>query len=304
MARKSSFKKGGGRLHGVNGTIQDYQFTDEFNGEPWKAGKIKGTDGKSVEKPHSLNCALTILVDGAEEPTIQNLRVASVFDNWVVSEDGHTISAAEDANLGGSSQFGIFIQSWETAPGGGDVESEDFEVGEFNYETIIGRRVRFAQRDYTAEELAGVKKMGAPEKRKGKDNKFYTRQHLIVEEVYGEDEQAEVAPVKAAKAVKGKATPVKATGKPSKANGKSETTPEQDLDAIAAETLTGILAKNKGTVKKAQLSMKVLNALLPNKALDSPTRERIRKLVVSDDFLGLEAGWSFDTDEQVITLSE
>ena len=41
-ARPSSFKKGGGFLDGVDLTIVDYQFTDEFNGQPFKPGKIKG----------------------------------------------------------------------------------------------------------------------------------------------------------------------------------------------------------------------------------------------------------------------
>ena len=54
-ARPSSHRKAGGFLNGVDGTILDYQFTDAFNGEPWKPGKVKDKKtGKIKDRFHTL----------------------------------------------------------------------------------------------------------------------------------------------------------------------------------------------------------------------------------------------------------
>src|SRR5213593_1624882 len=86
-ARPSSFKKGGGFLNNVDGTFKGYQFTDEFNGEPFNP-KAKGKDGKP--RFHSLYFVPSVRVDGADEDVTTTMFVGG-FDDWNVSNDGLTI---------------------------------------------------------------------------------------------------------------------------------------------------------------------------------------------------------------------
>src|SRR5216684_3182420 len=100
-SRPSQFSRGGGYLNDVNVTIVSYVFTDAFPNkdgelEPFTPGKIKGFDGKGlIEKPHNLNLVLSIRVDDAKEDQWLPLKVASNYDNFTVSEDGQTVTAAE-----------------------------------------------------------------------------------------------------------------------------------------------------------------------------------------------------------------
>jgi len=110
-ARPTQFRKSGGFLNGVDATINDYQFTDEFNGEPFKPGKDPKT---KKEKFHSLYCVLTATADGADDAVTTTLFVGSA-DDWDVSEDGHTLTPAEgrpeNQQLGGGLPFTKFIDS-------------------------------------------------------------------------------------------------------------------------------------------------------------------------------------------------
>lgn len=283
-SRQSSFKKGGGFLNEVDATIIDYQFTDEFNGEPYKPGKMKGTDGKTVPKPHSLNCFLSVRVDEADEDTTTTLRVAKEFTDWEVSEDGHVLTPVADAALGSSSAFGKFIQSWEAASGQG-AESDEHGEGSFGYEPIIGSRVRLVQRDYSDAELARIKQLGAGVKRKGKDGKEYTRQSLVIDQVY-ELAAAETKPNGRSKRTKpntkgaGTAHPA---GKSTHATASSEPAETDDLKDLAGQTVIEILETlPNGKIEKVKLSMKtLLTPLLKG----HPQRTDVRKWLAQDDNL-------------------
>lgn len=288
-ARPSSFKKGGGFLDGVDLVIKDYQFTDEFNGEPFKPGKIKGSDGKPIEKPHTLNVLLTVRVDGADEDTTTTLKAAGNFDDWEVSEDGYTITPVEDGKeLAAGTAFAKFISSLCEAPlaGGGENTIEQLlPEDSINYQSIIGTRLRTVQK--TDDER--TKKFG--QKVDKKTGKKYDRKDLVVETVY---ELSGAEPAKPAKSKGGKANPPSKTakGKPAPAANAGE-----DLDTLSKTTLIEILADAGGSIAKSKLSMKVLTKLMKH-----PQREDVRKLIFTDDFLAQEDGWSYDKAKQLVTL--
>lgn len=281
-ARPSQFKKGGGFLDGVDVVIKDYQFTDEFNGEPFKAGKIKGADGKPMEKPHTLNCLLTVRVDGADEDTTTTLKVAGNFEDWNVSEDGYTIEPAEEGKeLAAGTAFAKLITSLcEADPRIEALLPED----SINYQGIIGTRVRLVQR----KDEERTKKFG--QKVDKKTGKGYDRKDLVVEQVY---ELPGSEPAK--KTTGGKANPPSKTAK-----GKPAAAAQgDDLEQLSKDTLVSIIADAKGSIAKSKLSMKVLTKLMQH-----PLREDVRKLVFSDAFLALEDGWTYDKSKQIVSLQE
>ena len=300
--RQSSFKKGGGFLNNVDSTIQDYQFTDAFNGEPYKPGKMKDLKGKLVDKPHSLHAFISFRVDGADEDTTVTLRAAKNFDDWEISDDGHTLTPAEDANLGSSSAFGKFIQSWEAVAGQG-AESDEFGEGVYNFTPIIGSRIRTIQRDYTADELEGVKRLGAPIKRKGKDGKEYNRQSLVVDQVYELASPEVKANGKTAKP--GKAVAPSKSAKASSVTAKAKVEPEtEDVKDLAGRALLEILDTAGGTIAKVKLSLKTL--LTPS-LKGHPQRDDVRKWIAQDDNLAelVEDGLiTYNKATQIVGVAE
>jgi len=285
-ARPSSFKKGGGFLDGVDVKFVDYQFTDEFNGEPFKPGKIKGADGKPMEKPHTLNVLLTVRVDGADEDTTTTLKAANNFDDWTVSEDGYTIEPADgsDQALSAGTSFAKLITSLCEA----DARVEGLLPEDaINYQGILGIRARLVQR----KDDERTKKFG--QKIDKKTGKGYDRKDLVVETVYelpGEGKPAAAA--KPASKTGGKANPPSKTAK-----GKAPAAPEVSLEDLAKSTLISIVQDAKGSIAKSKISMKVLLKLGQH-----PQREDVRKLLFSDDFLAQEDGWGYDKAKQVIVV--
>ena len=280
--RQSSFKKGGGFLNGVDGTITDYRFTDEFNGELYKPKKYKDAKtGKLSDLPHSLNAFLSVRVDGADEDTTTTLRVASKFEDWEISNDGHTLTPTEDANLGSSSAWGKFIQSWEIAADQG-AESDEYGDNVFNFTPIIGSRVRLVQRPYNADELDNLKRLGAPIKRKGKDGKEYNRQSLVVDQVYELASPEVKANGKTAKP--GKAIDPSKSAKASSVTAKAKIEPEtEDVKDLAGRALLEILDTTAGgTIAKVKLSLKTL---LTPVLKGHPQRDDVRKWIAQDDNL-------------------
>jgi hypothetical protein len=260
-ARPTSFKRGGGFLNGVDGVISGYQFTDEFNGEPFKPGKFKGNDGKMVDRPHSLNCLLSVRVDGADDDISTTLKVANDFDAWEVSDDGYVITpTTEGQELGASAAFSKFISSLVEA----GFPIANLPEDDFDFRAIIGTRVRFVQRT----DAERTKQFG---KRKAKNGKEYERQDLVVDQVYD-------LPTTEAKS-NGKAA--KPNGKAAKPAGKAAKAANGDaVKELATETLTGILADNDGEILKAKMGMKILLAL---KGHD--LREDVRKYLFDDSNL-------------------
>lgn len=280
-ARPSSFKRGGGFLNNVDGVISDYQFTDEFNGKPF----VPGRDPKTKkERFHSLYCVLSVRLEGADKDETTTLFVGGAED-FVVSEDGHTLTPAEEGReLGASTSFAKFITSLVQAGFPETLLPED----DINYEAIVGTRVRFVQRKNEED----TKKLG--KRKDAKTGKEYDRVDLVIDQVY-DLPGATSAPA----ATKGKA-PAKAAPKTA-AKGKPAPAPaaeEVDIEQLTKDTLVSILADAGGSIAKSKISMKVLTKLMQD-----PNREDVRKLVFTDDFLALEDGWTYNKAKQLVTIA-
>ena len=284
-ARPSQFKKGGGFLNGVDGQITGYQWTDEFNGEPFKGGKDK--TGKA--RFHSLYFVPSVRVDGAEEDITTTL-FAGGYDDFEVSDDGLTITPHEEGRqLGQNTAFYTFINSLVKPEHGDGFPEERLSEDDINYEPIIGSRVRFEQRV----NADNNKKLGKrKDKRTGKE---YDRQDLVVSEVYslpGETQSVTKASTVGSKVIVGTMSS-KVTG----GNGKITKKVDTSVADLAAATLASILAANKGTITKQKLGMRITNNLMKH-----PQREDVRKWLADDDNLGGLAFATFDPATSVISL--
>lgn len=252
-ARPSTYKKAGGFLNNVDGKIVGYEFTDEFNGQPFVPGKVKGKD-----KFHSLYFVVQVQLDGADDIETTTLFVGGA-DDFEIENDGHTLTPLEDGfGLSNRSGLALFINSLVAAGFDENLLPED----EINFEAIIGARVRFVQ---VLNEEA-TKKLG---KRKDKKTgKEYDRNDLQIAAYYGQED------VKAGKA-KGKTTTV-AKGKKAQANDD-----DVDLETLADETLLAVLAEVDGPIGRLKLPPKIALNLGPKHA----QRTAIQKLVNSQDYL-------------------
>lgn len=288
-SRPSSFKKGGGFLNNVVGTITDYEFTPDF----------PGGDGKKNNKSDftPLYFVLTAEVDGAEKPATTTLFAGSA-DEFEISEDGKTLTAVDDsAGIRSNSDLGRFVASMVAA--GFDENNLPEDGEDINYESFIGQRVNFVQvkdEDAMAKQAKNWRKSNGKYneqgQKKGKDGKYYNLTYLTVDQVLGE-----AAPAPKATASKGKPAAAAAKGKAvaGKPNGKVAV----DIEALATETLLGILEDNDGEIAKSKLPQAIAKKL----GVKHPNREEVRKMVYSDDFLTTENGWSYDQSSrnQLIT---
>lgn len=289
-ARPSSFKRGGGFLNGVDSTITGYEFTDEFNGEPFKPGKLKIKEGpkkgQTIDKPHSLNCALSVRVDGADEDTVTNLKVAGDFDRWAVSDNGHTITPVdkngdveEDRELSAKAAFSKYIHSLvHPLDGGEGFPEERLPEKEFNFEAIIGTR----QRTIQLTDAERTKEFG---KRKSKDGKEYDRQDLVVETVYDLPE-AEGKTNGRAKATSGKPVAGKKGSKPAKEEA-------VDVAEVATQSLLSYLeAAKDNTLSKRKIKVKLLTD--PEYKANRELREEVAAWLADDDNLEAVAEINYD----------
>lgn len=282
-ARPSSFKRSGGFLNNVEGVISGYEFTDEFNGEPFKPGRDPKT---KKEKFHSLYCVLSVRVDGADEDVTTTLFVGGAED-FSVEDDGHTLVPTEEGHeLGANTSFAKLITSLVEA----GFPETNLPEDKINYESIIGTRGRFVQRKNEAD----TKSLG---KRKDKKTgKEYDRTDLVVETVLDLPGTA-AAPAPKKPSTGGKANPPSKTAKkPAPAAAAAE--PEVDLNDLAATTLVEIVAEAGGSIPKSKLSMKVLTKLMKH-----PQREDVRKLVFTDEFLEQDgAPWTYNKAKQTVSV--
>lgn len=301
-SRPSTFKKGGGFLDNVDVTLIDYRFTDEFNGEPFKPGKIKDTKGRPIDKPHTLNCFLIFRVDDAEENTSTTLKAATKYEDYLVSDDGHSVTSAEggECSLNQNSATAKFFASLVHPVGGGpgfdeNQLSEDLNLVDFS--PTLGHRFRTTQQPWSEEQLKSIEKLGASRLKKGKDGKEYDRKDLVVESYYGPGEPiaavatkktAAKAPV-ATKAAAGKKTAPVATA----------AAPAVDIDELAKATVQEIVVEaGEGGIAKSKLSMKILNKLMRHES-----REDVRKWVFSDENLGSVDGVAYDKSTGLLTVA-
>lgn len=277
-SRPSTYKRGGGFLDGVDVTIQDYQFTDEFAGTPWKAGKINSFDGKGkIDKPHSLNVFLSVRVDGAEADTTVTLKAAKEYDDWTVSEDGYTVTPTDDSQgFSGSTAWGKLISSLVQPTEGGDGFPEDrLPEDTFNYQPIIGTRLRLVQLTDAERTL----KFGRKKNKAGVAS--WDRKDLLVSVVYD-------LPTVAGKS-NGKAA--KPTAKAAKGG--------VDVKALADETIVKLVTKAGGSLLLSKVSMAVLKGLTGNASM-----EAVRTILTNEDYYATAAGVDFDENSNTISLSE
>ncbi len=216
-------KGGGGFLNNVDATITGYQWSDEFNGEPFVPGK----NAKGGDKFHSLNFVLSSRVDGADQDQTTTL-FGGAFDSFEVSEDGFVLTPNVDGyQLGGGTAVATFIESMIAA----EPKLEDV-LTPYDFRAIIGARVRFVQQ-VNAETTAKLGKV----KDKKDPKKSYDRKDLVVDQVYSLG-----------------AAPKAVAAKGAKAKG-------VNVEELAAETLLAIVEGAGGSIKKAKLSMAALKAL-------------------------------------------
>lgn len=315
-ARPSSFRKGGGKLNGVAALITGYVFTDDIvsfeeggilTREPFKAGKVKGKDGKVKDRFHSLNAIVSFRVDGAETDMEQPF-FAGGADDFAISEDGLTIwdaqyetpeAAAEAAledpksvkELGAGTAFAALINSLCEAGFPETLLPED----RINYEPIIGTRVQLVQREDP--NMKG-------QKRKGKNGKEYPYTQTVVDDVLAlpEGEAAEeAAPAKTAP--KAAAKPAPAAAKTSAKPGTKPTASKgPSIEDQTRDVVLEILGAAKSdTYKVADLSMEILKRRMSA----GPARDQMRTIAAKPEFLaGLEAAGliaKYDKAKKTIT---
>lgn len=277
-SRPSQFKGGGGFLSDVDGVLVNYEFTDEYPGADEKPRKSKKDDDF-----RPLYAVLTVKVDGAEDEVTTTLFAGSA-DDFEIENDGHSL-VPEDPQGGVSknSDWGKFVAS---AVENGFPE-EELPEDEINFESLLNKRYRFGQ------EVVIDKKTGKARQRVAKKGKFAGKSfdvtRTVITAYYGE------ADGKASKSSKGDKA---SKGKDTKTKGKKDD--NEALYEIADPALVSILEAAKDhKVQKVKLSMKILNALLKHK-----NREALREMMLTDEYLERENGWTYDADAQVVELAE
>ena len=311
-ARPSQFRKGGGRLNGVDVTITGIEWTGDelvytkgqsgFDRVEFKPGKVKGADGKIKEKFHALNALVSFMVDGATEATVEPM-FAGGADDFAISEDGTTIwdavydtpeaaaEAAEDpANkvkeLGANTKFANFITSLCEA----GFPETNLPEDRICYEAVVGTRVRLIQREDPA--MKGKKRIDKQTK------KEYAYTFTAVDDVLALPEATEAPAAPAAKGT-AKAAP-KAAAKPAagKATKAAPAPVEEDgdLDGETSLALQEALAA-KSPLKVGDLSMWVLKNRMKH-----PQREAIRARIVDPAFLGTQDGWVYSKTAKTVEL--
>ena len=275
---------GGGKFNNIDGTITDYEFTTVH---PFAK---EGQRRKSDFNP--LFGVLTATMDGATEPDVDVLLVGSA-DDFEVSDDGKTITPANEGDgIWSKSQWGKLIASMEKA--GIATENADYPEGTYNYEPIIGRRVRFMQEQQ-------FDKHGKLKTRKGKGRDGKPRDYddttTIVVADYGTTPA--VRSVGKGQTTGKVATTTKAAK--GKSNGKAI---EVDLTDVADEALLKVLAKFGGTAPKTKLVSAQAQLLLKKDYPDDS--DSIRRMLYDDDYLSgaVERGLiAFDQASKAQTIA-
>lgn len=280
-SRPSQFKHAGGRFNNCDGTLTGYEFTDTFPFEAKNPRKGKKSDFRS------LFGNLSARMDGAEEDTMEPMFAGSA-DDFEILEDGKVLVPVDGSiGLRANVNWCRFIDSLVAAGFPEGMLADD----EIRYEPIIGCRVRFVQRvDDEATRRLGKRK-------DAKTGREYDRTYTAVETLYSLP-GASTGAGKAKGASKPAAPAQKAAKAATKAAAGNGQATDVDLDELATETLLNILgAATDNKLAKAKLSVRILQTL--NK---HPQRQEVYKTLFDDAFLGKEAGWSYDSATQVLSL--
>ena len=278
-ARHATLSEGGsGKFNNVDGVITNYEFTIVH---PF----AKEGNRRSRSDFSPLYGVVTAQMDGAKEADVDVLLVGSA-DDFEISDEGKTITPMGGGNgVWAKGQWGKFIASLEKL--GCETENADYEESVFNYEPIIGRRVRFQQEQQFDKSGKLKKRMG-----KGRDGKprEYDDTTTIVVADYG---------MAAAVKTGTKTTTTKAA---SKANGAVK---EVDLTDTADEALVGLLDKFGGSVPKAKLVSAPAQLFLKKNYPDHS--DELRKIIYDDDYLndavkrGVVSGYKQSDKLQTLT---
>lgn len=301
MGLLSKFKKGGGGfLNGVDGLIVDVQFTTELPG-----GGEPAADRKSDFT--SLFCKLSVREDGSEEPVSTHLFAGSA-DDFVVSDDGRTLTPVEGASLWGGTAFARFYESL-VANGMTDTEVENGEPLDFSH--LIGVRAHFVQvKDEEAMKRAAKNasksrgKINAQGQRKGKDGKYYDQRTLEVSEVHSEGNEVEEAPapVKTTAAKSAAKTTAKPAGKKAAA-----VDADAELRSFTKDVVIAVVENAKGgKLVKNDLNTAITRYFLTPALKGDARRDSVRRLAYEDGLLeemAEEGLIEFDKTSKAQTIS-
>ena len=257
-ARHATLSEGGsGKFNNVDGVISNYEFTTVH---PFaKEGQRRSRSDFSP-----LYGVLTAQMDGAKEPDVDVLLVGSA-DDFEISDGGKTITPVEEGrSVWAKGQWGKFIASLEKL--GCETENADYDENVFNYEPIIGRRVRFQQEQQF--DKGGKLKKRSGKGRDGKPREYDDTTTVVIAD-YGMAEAVRKGGAKTAT--------VKAVGK---ANGAAK---EVDLTDTADEALVGLLDKFGGSAPKAKLVSAPAQLFLKKNYPDHS--DELRKIIYDDDYL-------------------
>jgi hypothetical protein len=271
------FKKpGGGFLNGVAGAIVGYKLN------------IKEWPGKNGGNPYStLTVELLIKQDGADKPVQQFLPAGFVYDEQTISEDGLEIVSTDEryAPQDGTA-FAKFLQS---AIDAGLDEASFVEAKLLRFDGLVNQRFTFKR--IIDEE--GTKEFG---KVTGKDGIERNRDFLLVGEYHG--------PVAASKATK--ATTTKATTTKGAKTTAAKPAGDDPNVARGKDVLLSLLG-DESPLEKTSISGRIVKYSTENQFAEDANehkaiREALRKLIPSEDFLGLQAGWKYDSKSGKVTL--
>lgn len=275
------FKSGGGGfLNGATGVIVGVS----HEAKEWPPKK------KGGEPYTTVSTELLIKQDGADAPVKQFLQSGFLHDEQNV--DGSVI-VSETAVITAECGSGRFLASLDEA----GFDSTGLVESNLNdWSSVVGARVTF-KREVDVE---GTKQFG---KRKGKtkDGKDaeYNRDFLLVAEYLGQVEVGKGS--KGSKAKASAAAPKSAAARGGKANGAAKNA-EVDAQVAQAESLLIDLLAD-GPIDRTSLSSKIVRYAAENPFSDDATehrntREALRKLIGSEDFLSREAGWTYSAKEK------
>jgi hypothetical protein len=268
------FKKGGGGfLHNVDALIKSVVITTDPDFE---------NDGSQ------LWAKITVRQDGATEDVTTNLRIASDSEQYVIGDDGTSLTPVEGAGLYANEPF-LVLYSSAVENGLDDPDPDD--DGAFHFGHLAGARVCFVQEKDEEGMASLVKWLSTPkgkqalkagkynelgQKQNKKDKKYYDSKLLKIAAVYetGLDVSGDDAP-KGKKATNGSGKVLSAAGRSSATTAvkKAAAKEADDTAQIAQDTIVAILgdAKNN-TITKKQINLLVTQALAADKVNREPVR--------------------------------
>ena len=271
----------GGKFNSVDGVITGYEFTTTH---PFAKG------GRSKSDFSPLYGVLSMRMDSAKEDDIDVMLVGSA-DDFEVSDEGKTLTPVDGVNgVWSKSQWGKFIASLEKL--GCETENADYAEGVYNYEPIVGRRVRFVQEQQF--DKAGKLKKRKYKGRDGKERECDDTTTVVAAD-YGVAEQPKKGGGRATAATT-------TTTRSGKANGAAT---EVDLTDKADEALVGLLDKFGGSAPKSKLVSAPAQLFLKKNFAENS--DELRKILYDDDYItaavdrGIIAGYDQSSKLQTLT---